>query len=111
MKSKNPTRDQDQLIIPEGYYVEPYTPATGQIVSSALSKKLKYAKMVLSEDANVTFKSAKGNQVTAFPLSKGPQSFLVSEISVVSAGSVLIVHDGIIDTGDDNSDNFTSSIY
>lgn len=105
MKSNNLLRQRNALIIPEGFYQEPYTPIVGRIVSPVLNKKLKYAKMILSADADVTFRDAMGNAVSTFALSKGPQPFLVSEISAVSAGSVLIVHDGEIDTTEDENIN------
>lgn len=99
MKSQTPNRQHDSLIVPEGFYVETYTPAAGKIKSPLLNKYLKYAKIILSEDANVTFKSTYGNSISAFPLAKGSHPFLVSEVSVVSAGTVLIIHDGILDDG------------
>lgn len=113
MKSKNRVkRDPDQLTIPEGRYQELYSPAPGRITSTALNgKKLKYAKMILSEDANVTWKDAKTNQVTTFPLAKGGQFFLVSEIIAVSAGTVLIVHDGEVESSDTSEPDFTGPIY
>ena len=102
MKSTNLKRHRDALFIPEGQYFEVYTPAAGKIISPSLDKVLKYAKFCLSEDANVTFKDARGNSVAAFPLAKGEHSFLVTEISVVSAGSVAIIHDGELDSGTEN---------
>ena len=87
-------RDIDQIHVPEGYYFEAYTPATGRISSTSLGKKLQYAKMYLSQDANVTFRDYAGNAVVAFPLKAGAQPFLVTEVSVVSAGSVALIHDG-----------------
>ena len=88
-------RQHDSLVIPEGFFQEPYTPASGRITSPSLNKRLQYCKFALSEDANVTWKDSYGNEITEFPLSKGPQPFIVSEISAVSAGSVIIIHDGL----------------
>jgi hypothetical protein len=103
-------REHDSLAIPEGWFVELYVPAAGRITSTELGgKKLAYAKMILSEDANVTFKSASGGQVTAFPLSKGPVPFLVSEISVVSAGTVLIAHNGLVHQSDSSLRGMTDA--
>lgn len=87
------------IYIPEGRYQEPYTPAAGRITSTALSGvTLKYAKFMVSEDSNVTWKDLNGNTVTAFPCKGGiPYPFLVSVISASSAGTVLIIHDGIKD--------------
>jgi len=102
MNGKNLKRNRDALFIPEGQYFELYSPAAGKIISPVLDKALKYAKFCLSEDANVTFKDARGNAVSAFPLSKGEHSFLVTEISVVSAGTIAIIHDGELESGFEN---------
>jgi hypothetical protein len=102
-------RDQDALKVPEGRYFEPYTPAVGRISSTSLGgKKLQYAKMYLSADANVTFRDEAGNAIVAFPLLKGPQPFLVTEVSVVSAGSVALMHDGQVWSNDTSLKDMTS---
>lgn len=87
-------REKDELSIPEGFYFEPYTPTAGRIVSPSMGVPIEFAKMYLSEDADVTFKDYAGNLVTDFPLSKGGHSFLVREIISVSTGTVAIVHNG-----------------
>jgi hypothetical protein len=84
-----------------GVFCEVYTPAAGRIVSPSLAKKLEYAKFILTQDANVSFKDAQGNAATTIALLKGRHDFLVSEISAVSAGSVLIIHDGIVTRAQD----------
>ncbi len=95
MKDQNPRRTPEGLIIPEGFFFEVYVPKAGRIYSTVLNKYLKYAKMCLSSDADVTFKDVYGNQTNAFSLSKGEHSFLITEIITVSTGSVAIIHDGI----------------
>jgi hypothetical protein len=86
-----------------GYFQEPYTPIVGRVRSASLAQanggiapKLEACWFILSAAANVTFKDYAGNQVTAFGLPQGIYPFPVQEISVVSTGSVLIVHDGLI---------------
>ncbi len=98
-RDTNPRRSPEGLIIPEGFYFEVYVPKAGRIYSTVVNKFLKYAKICLSADADVTFKDVRGNQINAFSLSKGEHSFLVTEIITVSAGSVAVIHDGIIAEG------------
>lgn len=110
MTSNALSREHDKLFIPEGFYQEAYTPAAGRITSTALGgKKLQYCKFMLSADATVTWKDHAGNQVTAFALKAGYQPFLVSEIISVSAGTVLIIHDGIVATTDASVRDMTSA--
>lgn len=97
MTAKNP-RSQSEVKIPNGSYFEPYTPVAGPIISPALNKKLRYACFYLSADAAVTFKDGKGNAVAAYPFSKGRHDILVTEVTVVSAGILALVHDGQIMT-------------
>lgn len=77
----------------KGIFFEVYTPAAGPIVSPSSGKTLEYAQIYLSQDANVTFINMAGQTVNAFPLFKGRHYFLVKEVSVVSAGTLAIVHD------------------
>lgn len=102
-------REHDALFVPEGFFTEPYTPAVGRVTSPSLGKKIQYCKMILSADANVTYRDYAGNLVSAFPFKAGPQPFLVSEISVVSTGSVLIVHDGVIYVDDSSVRDMTAA--
>lgn len=95
MKARNRKRQHDGLFIPEGYFAELYTPTVGPVVSPSSGDTLEFVKMILSEDANVTFRNCAGVIVSAFPLAKGPVPFLVKEIHTISAGTVLIVHDGV----------------
>jgi len=98
MKSLNIRKQHDTLAIPEGRFKEDYTPQVGRIISPQLGKHLKYAKIYLSEDANVTYRSVGGSLITAEPLAKGAHAFLVIEVIAVSSGTVRILHDGVIDT-------------
>lgn len=100
MKAKT-RRIKDSLKIEDGKYFELYTPASGRIVSPALGKRLKYAKIYLSADANVTFKDEAGGSSSTVALAKGRHDFMVTEISVVSTGSVYIIHDGVLSTAHD----------
>lgn len=102
------TREHDKLFIPEGFYQEPYTPVAGRILSPSLNKRLQYCKFMLSADATVTWKDYAGNTVTSYPLKAGIQPFLVSEIISVSAGTVLIIHDGIVWTEDASARDMTA---
>ena len=109
MKSKHPVRDHDEVKIPNGLFVEPYSVVAGQVTSPTLlmpdgttKRKLRYVRILLTQAANVTFKDGKGNQVTALPLLASVEyRFLVTEITVVSAGAVYIIHDGEIDLTQD----------
>jgi len=109
LKSKAPIRDHDEVKIPNGKYVELYSPAAGPIASPSLlmpdgttKRKLQPVRFILSADANVTFKDGSGNAVSAMPLKGGVEyKFLASEISVVSTGNVYIIHDGEIDQTQD----------
>lgn len=107
MKAKS-RRQHDSIVIPEGFFFEPYEPAATPIVSPSTGDTLQYVKMCLSEDANVTFRDSRGNLVTAFPLAKGERSFLVSQIITVSAGTVAIIHDGVRKESDED---FTGPVY
>ncbi len=98
-RDTNPRRSPEGLIIPEGFFFEVYAPKAGRIYSTVLNKFLRYAKICLSADADVTFKDVRGNQVNAFSLSKGEHSFLVTEIIAVSTGTIAIIHDGITAEG------------
>lgn len=101
-------REYDAIQVGEGFFQEPYTPTAGRITSAAHGgKKLQWAKMLLSADANVTWRDYAGNLVTAFALTKGLQDFLVSEIITVSTGSVLIVHNGLLWTADESVKDMT----
>lgn len=79
-----------------GTFFEPYTPVAGRVKSPSLNKELEYCNFYLSADANVTFVDYAGNAVSAYPLLKGRHNILVREISVVSAGIVSLVHDGVL---------------
>lgn len=94
------------LKIPEGIYQETYTPVAGRIKSAVLSNPtnnnafyLRYAKMILSADATCSWVDAMGNPVNGFALSKGPQPFLIRELSTTGGIAVVIVHDGLQDPG------------
>lgn len=86
-----------------GAFQEPYTPTIGRITSASLASsnqgvapKLECAKFILSASANVTFVDYAGNVVSTFALPQGLYNFPVKEIRVVSSGTVLIVHDGLL---------------
>ncbi len=89
---------QKKAILIEGKFTEPYTPKSGRISSPSMYKELLWAKMCLSADADVTFKDESGISKT-LSLSKGEHPFFVTEISVVSTGTVSIIHDGVLHTG------------
>lgn len=108
MQERSITRNSDSFIIPEGFFFELYTPASGRILSPSLNKRLQLAKMFITADANVTFKDAAGTASATVPLKAGFQPFLVSEISVVSTGSVYIIHDGIIWSQDSSVRDMTA---
>lgn len=93
----------DQINIPEGYFFELYTPGAGRIVSPSLERQLKFAKMYLHADANVTFKDAAGNQSNNVPISKGSCHWLVSEIIDTGEVAVSIIHDGVPYKDNENS--------
>lgn len=95
MKARASKRQHDKFFIPEGYFAEPYEPVAGPVVSPSSGDELEFVKIILSEDANVTFRNCAGVVVDAFPLAKGAVPFLVKEVHSVSAGDVLIVHDGV----------------
>lgn len=110
MKSTAPIRDHDEVKIPNGKFFEAYTVTPGRITSPSLkandgtARRLQYARVQLTADANLTFKDWAGNQVTALPLKGGVEyHFLVTEITVVSAGAVYIIHDGEIDLTQDQA--------
>jgi hypothetical protein len=87
------------LYVPEGKFQEAYTPGAGRITSAKLgNKELAYAKFMISEDANVSWQDMEGSTaILTFPLKGGiPYPFLVSKITAVSAGTVIIFHDGIL---------------
>lgn len=84
-----------------GGIIEAYTPANGRITSVAANNKgqgspvkIQGAMFILSTAANVTFVDYSGNLTTAFPCAQGLFPYVVREIRAVSAGTVLIVHDG-----------------
>jgi hypothetical protein len=89
----------EPLRVPEGWYQEAYTPGPNRITSTKLSGlELAYAKFMLSEDADVSWVDAKDSTaISTFPLKGGiPYPFLVSKITAVSGGTVIIIHDGIL---------------
>lgn len=95
MESKSRKRQQDSIAIPEGSFIEPYTPTPGPIISPCLQLPLAYAKVHMSEEGTITGKDRKGNTVTDLPLGKGQCPYLFSEISSASV-SLWIVHEGVI---------------
>lgn len=109
MKSTAPKRSHDEIKIPNGRYFEACTPAVGPIVTNRILDKegqprqLRYAKIQVSVDANVTFRDGGGGQANAVPLKAGIKyDFLVTEVSVVSVGTLYLIHDGeIVLTKDD----------
>lgn len=85
-----------RFLSPYGKWVELYTPVVGRVSSpSKQNMPLEFARMLLTADANVTFRDYAGILCSAVPLKQGEHFFPVTEISVVSAGSVYIIHDGI----------------
>lgn len=95
MKARARKRQHDKFFIPEGYFAEPYTPVVGPVVSPSSGDVLEFVKIILSEDATVTFRNCAGVIVSNYPLQKGAVPFLIKEVHSVSAGNVLIVHDGV----------------
>jgi hypothetical protein len=87
----------EPIRIAEGKYQEAYTPDPDRIVSPKLGVELAYAKFMISEDATVSWQDAEGSTAIAtFALKGGiPYPFLVSKITAVSAGTVIIIHDGV----------------
>lgn len=78
-------------------YIEAYTPAAGQITSTALgSKKLKSANIYVPADATVTFKPSGLGSTSAAIAIPGGAIFQVdvTEITAVSVGTVYICHNG-----------------
>ena len=109
MKSKSSIRQQDALAIPEGYYVEPYTPQSGRIISPSIGKPLLIAKVHLNADATINGKDSQGNVITGMACSKGQIPFLLTELSSTGGISCYIIHDGKIYTT--SQEDFTSPIY
>lgn len=96
MKAKSIlNRQHDSFKIPEGFYVEPYTPRVGRIISPSLNKELAYAKIKMAEDGTITYVDVAGNLNTDDTLSKGTHPFLVREIRACDV-AVSIVHDGVL---------------
>lgn len=97
MKSKAGLRQMDALKIPEGFYVESYTPKIGRITSSALSNRhLLLAKLHINADATITGKDAMGNDFSGMACSKGEVPFLLSEVSSTGGVACFIIHDGVL---------------
>ncbi len=85
----------------DGSFIEVYTPAAGRVASVKIAPTgtpvlLEAAKFILTAAANVTFKDYAGNSVTtlAWPAAT-VFPFPVTEISVVSTGSIYIIHAGV----------------
>lgn len=93
-----PRSRQKKAVLMEGKFTEAYTPKSGRISSPSLYKELRWAKMLLTADADVTYKDESGISKTV-SLSKGEHPFFVTEISAVSTGTVYIIHDGVLHTG------------
>ncbi len=96
MKSKSALRQIDELKIPEGFYVEPYTPKIGRITSASLGKELSIAKLHLNADATITGKDSMGNDFSGMACNKGQLPFPVTEISSTGGVSCYILHDGVV---------------
>jgi len=110
MKSQSRLKQHDSIQIPEGFYVEPYTPTVGGIISPALNKQLAYVKLWLNGDASgCSLRDAKGNAVTGINLKAGPCPFLVSEISSTGGITCYIIHDGVLAAV--SVDDYTNGIY
>lgn len=100
----------DTFKLPEGAFVELYTPAAGRIRSVELGNvPLQFAKMILGASGSVTFKGYQNSGLVTFTLPAGPQPFLVCEITA-SAVPVLIVHDGRVQSGDESSPSMTADL-
>lgn len=107
MKSLNPKRANDSVIIPDGSYVEPGTVKAGKQVSPSLKYELAYFKIHVNADATITFKDRWGNQVTNMLVTKGRVPYPMSEISACDQ-TFFIVHDGVQSA---QSQEMTSHIY
>jgi len=80
-------------------YKELYIPDGGQIYTTnadlGAGKRLRCATFITSADANVTYQMLGGDTVTTFPAKGGiPYPELVKKISVVSTGSIWLLHNG-----------------
>lgn len=97
MKSKAALRQIDALKIPEGFYVEPYTPKVGRITSASLGgKELAIAKLHINAEATITGKDSMGNDFSAIACNKGELFFPVSEVSSTGGVTCFIIHDGVL---------------
>lgn len=102
MRSTSPKRQHDEMTIPEGRFKEAYTPvANSKILSPTLNKYIKFAKFQVTAASTVVYRTPGGSLVSEDVVSTEPQSFLVSEIHSSSAGTLYILHDGILETGVD----------
>lgn len=86
------------LSIFEGKYQEPYAASGGRVFSTALGKRLRWAKIMVDTDGEYTWRDGAGNSVT-FDLKSGvPYPFFVTLVTA-QAGNVVIIHDGVLDSG------------
>lgn len=94
MLSKSAKRQHDSIAIPEGLYIEPYTPVAGPIISPSLNQVVAYVKIHATDEGTITGKDSRGNLISDFPIAKGSNVYLFSEIH--SASTVIwIIHDGV----------------
>lgn len=107
MKSLQPKRNDDSLIIPDGSYVEPGIVKNGKQISASLKYELAYFKIHVNADAIITFKDRWGNLVSNMAVTKGRVPYPMSEISACDQ-TFFIVHDGVQSA---QSQEMTSHIY
>lgn len=107
MKSLQPKRANDSVIIPDGSYIEPGTVKAGAYTSVVLGYELAYFKIHVNADATITFKDKMGNIVLNMNVTKGKVDYPMSEISACSQ-TFFIVHDGVQSA---QSQEMTSHIY
>ncbi len=92
----------------DGSFIEAYTPVVGRITTTKVSPQgvaqfLEGAKFIITADANVTFRDYAGNAVVAMPWKAGVIfPCTVTEISVLSTGSLYIIHDGVLSFAQNN---------
>jgi len=94
MKSSNPKRNQDSVLIAEGKYTEPCNVGIGRQYSESLEYDLAYFKLHVNADATITYKDAAGNLVEGMAVNKGPVPYLMSEIHDTGGVTCFIIHNG-----------------
>jgi len=107
MKSLQPKRANDSVIIPDGSYIEPGIVNANKQVSASLGYELAYFKIHVNADAIISGKDKHGNAFANMSVAKGRVPYPLSIISACDQ-TFFIIHDG---AQSDSSQHMTSGVY